>query len=185
MSRVNGGSTYSVTNHEIFAFDCTLGRPWSGRSRFDILWRLSFEVSVFFDAFQSNLMEYWYQICNKQKKTGWPWTAQVLQIFAPEWCHIQQQHCFNQAARTIKRRSPVIVEENASANPAMDAVILGVIKQTRPVAPTIPAESKLKRTESQRFTTAKDKQWRRCKNRGCFTSPHPVVRIRVLLRVFE
>ncbi len=52
----------------------------------------------------------------------------------------------------------MIVEENASANPAMDAVILGVIKQTRPVAPTIPAESKLKRTESQRFTTAKDKQ---------------------------
>lgn len=77
----------------------------------------------------------------------------------------------------------MIVEANASANPAVDALILGVIKQTRPVAPTIPAESKLKRTESQRFTNAEYKQWYQCKDWGCFTSPHPVVRIRVLFRV--
>jgi hypothetical protein len=52
----------------------------------------------------------------------------------------------------MKSRSPVIVEANANANPAIDALILGVTRQTSPVAPTTPAESKLKRTESHRFT---------------------------------
>jgi hypothetical protein len=53
---------------------------------------------------------------------------------------------------TMKSKSPVIVEANANAKPAIEALILGVIKQTSPVAPTTPAESRLKRTESHRFT---------------------------------
>jgi len=56
---------------------------------------------------------------------------------------------------TMKSRSLVIVEANANAKPAVDALILGVIRQTSPVAPTTAAESKLKRTDSHRFTGSK------------------------------
>jgi hypothetical protein len=56
---------------------------------------------------------------------------------------------------TMKSRSLVRVEANANAKPAVDALILGVIRQTSPVAPTTAAESKLKRTESHRFTGSK------------------------------
>jgi hypothetical protein len=62
------------------------------------------------------------------------------------------EDCQEMARLTMKRRSPVMVEANAKANPAMEALMLGVMRQTSPVAPTIPAESRLKRTESQRFT---------------------------------
>ena len=53
----------------------------------------------------------------------------------------------------MNKRSLLIVEANASANPAVEALMLGVTKHTKPVTPMITAESKLKRTESQRFTT--------------------------------
>ena len=46
----------------------------------------------------------------------------------------------------------MIVEANASANPAVEALMLGVTRHTKPVTPTTTAESRLKRTESQRFT---------------------------------
>ena len=52
----------------------------------------------------------------------------------------------------------VIVEANASANPAVEALILGVTRHTKPVTPMIAAESKLKRTASQRFATNGDQQ---------------------------
>lgn len=52
----------------------------------------------------------------------------------------------------MKSRSPVIVDANARAKPAMEALILGVMRHTNAVAPTIPADSRLKRTESQRLT---------------------------------
>jgi hypothetical protein len=54
--------------------------------------------------------------------------------------------------RTMKSKSLVIVDANASAKPADDAVMLGVTKETRAVAPTIPEDSKLKRTDNHRFT---------------------------------
>ena len=54
---------------------------------------------------------------------------------------------------TMNKRSLVIVEANASANPAVEALMLGVTRHTKPVTPTTTAESRLKRTESQRFTT--------------------------------
>ena len=54
---------------------------------------------------------------------------------------------------TINKKSLVIVEANASANPAVEALILGVTRHTKPVTPMIAAESKLKRTASQRFAT--------------------------------
>lgn len=53
---------------------------------------------------------------------------------------------------TKKRRSLVIVEANASAKPAVDALIEGVIKQAKPVAPTTPAERRLNRIDSHRLT---------------------------------
>ena len=53
----------------------------------------------------------------------------------------------------MNKRSLVIVEANASVKPAVEALMLGVTRQTKPVTPTTAAESKLKRTESQRFTT--------------------------------
>ena len=46
----------------------------------------------------------------------------------------------------------MIDEANASVNPAVEALMLGVTKHTKPVTPITTAESKLKRTESQRFT---------------------------------
>lgn len=72
--------------------------------------------------------------------------------------------------RTINRRSLVMVEANASANPAADAVIPGVIRQAAPVAPTIPADKRLKRIDNHRFTVTY--LWNCCKfNRG--TTYHP------------
>jgi hypothetical protein len=53
----------------------------------------------------------------------------------------------------MNKRSWVIVEANASVKPAMEALMLGLTRHTKPVTPTTAAESKLKRTESQRFTT--------------------------------
>ena len=53
---------------------------------------------------------------------------------------------------TMNKRSLVIVEANASVNPAVEALMLGVTRHTKPVTPTTAAESKLKRTASQRFT---------------------------------
>ena len=47
----------------------------------------------------------------------------------------------------------MIVEANASAKPAVGALMLGVTRHTKLVTPTTAAESRLKRTESQRFTT--------------------------------
>jgi len=52
----------------------------------------------------------------------------------------------------MNNRSPVIVEANARAKPAKEAVILGVTRHTNPVAPTIAADTKLNRTESHRLT---------------------------------
>jgi hypothetical protein len=52
----------------------------------------------------------------------------------------------------MNRRSDVIVEANARAKPAKDAVILGVTRHTSPVAPTTAADTKLNRMESHRLT---------------------------------
>ena len=52
----------------------------------------------------------------------------------------------------MNKRSLVIVEANARANPAVEALILGVRRHTKPATPMATAESRLKRTESQRFT---------------------------------
>ena len=60
--------------------------------------------------------------------------------------HLHSKH-------TMNKRSLVIVEAKARANPAVEALTLGVMRHTKPVTPTTPEESRLKRTESQRFTT--------------------------------
>ena len=57
-----------------------------------------------------------------------------------------------QALLTMNKRSIVIVEAKASANPAKEAEMLGVSKATKAMAPTIPAESRLKRIDSHRLT---------------------------------
>lgn len=44
------------------------------------------------------------------------------------------------------------VEVKARANPAIDASTLGVTRHAKPVAPVIPAESKLNRTAIQKLT---------------------------------
>ena len=45
------------------------------------------------------------------------------------------------------------MDANASANPAVEALMVGVMRHTKPVTPTTTEESILKRTESQRCTT--------------------------------
>jgi len=72
-----------------------------------------------------------------------------------------------------------MVEANASANPAVEALMLGVTRHTKPVTPTTAAESRLKRTESQRFTT-NDGESTDTQEQIRHTSPHPVVRVSVL-----
>ena len=52
----------------------------------------------------------------------------------------------------MNSKSPVIDEAKANANPASDALILGVTKHANPAAPTIAADSRLKRIESHRLT---------------------------------
>ena len=56
----------------------------------------------------------------------------------------------------MNERSLVIVEANASAKPAVGALMLGVLRHTKPVIPTTAADSRWTRTESQRFTTNND-----------------------------
>lgn len=52
----------------------------------------------------------------------------------------------------MKSRSLVMDEAKANAKPASDALILGVTKQARPAAPTMAAESRLKRIDSHLLT---------------------------------
>lgn len=53
---------------------------------------------------------------------------------------------------TMKRKLCPIIDANTSANPANDAEMLGDIKETTAIAPTRPADSRLKRIESHRLT---------------------------------
>jgi hypothetical protein len=62
-------------------------------------------------------------------------------------------HSHLHSKHTRFKRLPVIIDANASANPAVEALMLGVTRHTIPVTPTTIEESRLKRTESQRFTT--------------------------------
>ena len=74
----------------------------------------------------------------------------------------------------------VIVDENASANPARDALIPGVKITTRPLTLITTLESRLNRAESQRFTnenTSVPNYTIHYDKKHCLTSPHPVVRI--------
>lgn len=48
------------------------------------------------------------------------------------------------------------VEAKASANPAMEALILGVRIATKAVTPTMALERRLNRAESQRFTKSRE-----------------------------
>lgn len=50
----------------------------------------------------------------------------------------------------------VIVDANASANPAREALIPGVKTATTPVTPIAALDSRLNRAESQRFTGRND-----------------------------
>ena len=85
--------------------------------------------------------------------------------------------------RTINRRSLVTVEAKARANPAIDAVIPGVTRQANAVAPTMTAESRLKRIDNQRFTVRTDmnQSFETITVGVPLTSPHPIIWIRILL----
>ena len=52
----------------------------------------------------------------------------------------------------MKRKLCAIVEANTRANPAEAAEIFGDIRETTAIAPTRPADSRLKRMESHRLT---------------------------------
>ena len=74
----------------------------------------------------------------------------------------------------------MIVEAKARANPASEALIVGEATATKPVTPMIPLEMRLKRTESHRLTEGGlVSLFVQCPSRT-HTSPHPIVRIRVL-----
>ena len=81
-----------------------------------------------------------------------------------------------------KKISSAIVDANVSANPAVEALIPGVTRQTKPVTPTTTEESKLKRTASQRFTMndGKSTQYSRTADLAGHTSPHPITGVSIL-----
>lgn len=54
---------------------------------------------------------------------------------------------------TMNKRSFVMVEAKASANPAKEALILGVTRHATPAAPMMPAERRLNRIDNQRLTS--------------------------------
>ena len=81
-----------------------------------------------------------------------PWIVQVRQIFSPRSNSLKWSTAIYIQKHTKDKISYVIDEANASVNPAVEALMLGVTKHTKPVTPITTAESKLKRTESQRFT---------------------------------
>lgn len=56
----------------------------------------------------------------------------------------------------MKRKLCAIVEANTSANPAAAAETFGDIRETMAIAPTRPADSRLKRMESHRLTKGWD-----------------------------
>ncbi len=78
--------------------------------------------------------------------------------------------------------SDMIVNAKASANPAVEALICGLRIATNPVAPTTALDSRLNRAESHRFAVNQcehevnygvgERKWP--------TSPHPIVRVRIL-----
>jgi hypothetical protein len=74
------------------------------------------------------------------------------------------------------RTSFVMVDAKASANPARAASMRGVNIETKAVTPTTALESRLKRTESHRFTGALSTSDTSIKL-AHFTSPHPIVRV--------
>lgn len=64
-----------------------------------------------------------------------------------------------------------MVEANARANPAAGAVMPGVMRQATPVAPTIPADKRLKRIDNHRFTVIDMSEFAAKCDRG--TTDHP------------
>lgn len=76
--------------------------------------------------------------------------------------------------------SPVTVDANASANPAVDADIPGDRIATKPVTPTTALDNRLNRADSQRLTAKRHKtaydvaMWR------SLTAPHPIIRVGIL-----
>lgn len=72
-----------------------------------------------------------------------------------------------------------MVEAKAKAKPAIEALMVGVMRQTKAVDPTIPADKRLKRTDNQRLTAARLRITQQRKMPS-LTSPHPVIRIGVL-----
>lgn len=69
---------------------------------------------------------------------------------------------------------------NASANPAVEALIWGLRIATKPVAPTTALESRLNRADNHRLTIECVND-RVCPEKSIgHTSPHPIVRVCVL-----
>ena len=108
---------------------------------------------------------------------------QVRQIFWPR-SNSALKKVHSHSKHTMNKRSLVIIDANARANPAVEALMFGVTRYTKLVAPTKAAESRLKRIESHRFTTTDGEStainsYLRT-DLPDHTSPHPVVRVGVL-----
>jgi GTP-binding protein EngB required for normal cell division len=124
------------------------------------------------------------QIRNQQMCSGnaLPWIVQVRQILKPRrnstskmiYSHLHSKH-------TSLKRLPVIIDANASAKPAVEALMLGVTRHIIPITAMMTEESKLKRTESQRLTTqgGESTNIQRTDLTG-HTSPQPVDRVGIL-----
>jgi len=130
-----------------------MGRPRSGRPRFNKFRRFTFQFWVFFDTFKSDLKNV-SQLKTRPYFTFLFYEPLIVpdqQIVEPDF-FLHSRNSNKITLLTMKSKSPVIVEANARAKPAKDAVILGVTRHTNPVAPTIAADTRLNRTESHRLT---------------------------------
>lgn len=147
-------STHSISNNKVFALDGATWGPRSGWSGFNEFRWFTFQLRIFFDAFQSNLRKVnWVLTAEHLSHSDRPLTAPNQRIAEPNWkCMWAAVVWPWRKTSTMNNKSPVIVEANARAKPAKDADMLGVTRHTNPVAPTIAADTRLNRTDSHRLT---------------------------------
>ena len=89
-----------------------------------------------------------------------------------------------QALHTRNTTLFVTVDANASAKPAVEAEIEGETTTTSPVTPTTTADRRLNRADNQRFTERCCQDFETWSlSAHWLTSPHPVVRVRVLQKL--
>jgi hypothetical protein len=133
--RLSWHGAHSIANDEVFHSYFTVGRPRCSRTWFKEFSRFALEFRILLDSLQRH---------HRLFQTNEPANLRAL--------------CEELGARvrevlTMNSKSLVIVDANAKAKPAREALMLGVTRHARPAAPTMAEERRLNRMDNQRLTT--------------------------------